>query len=267
MAAWTYDEALRRVLAHEGGYSNHPADPGGPTKYGITIHDYRRYVKRDATAADVRAMSKDEAKAIYRRRYWDALRCDELPAGLDYSVFDYGVNSGIGRSGKVLRRLLGLPANAHTVTDEVLARVAARDPAEMIEALNAERLAFLKRLKTWPVFGAGWGRRVAEVKAASLAMAKRPAPTLPANTGTAAAPVPAKTPAMTAADPDASRLAVGGAAAAGAAAAQHALVSGARPLVLVAILAAAVTVVLAAWLVWRWRGGRAKADGTIPHPT
>lgn len=121
MAASTYDEALRRLLAHEGGYSNHPSDPGGPTNFGITLADYRRYIKPDATADDVRAMSVDQAKAIYRKRYWDAQRCDELPAGVDYSVFDYGVNSGIGRSGKVLRRVVGLPDDTSTVTDQVLA--------------------------------------------------------------------------------------------------------------------------------------------------
>jgi lysozyme family protein len=124
MAAWTYDEALRRLLAHEGGYTNHPSDPGGPTNFGITIYDYRRYVKPNATTADVRAMTVGEAKAIYRKRYWDAQRCDELPAGVDYSAFDYGVNSGIGRSGKVLRRVVGLPDNTHVVTDEVLRAVA-----------------------------------------------------------------------------------------------------------------------------------------------
>ena len=96
MAASTYDEALRRLLAHEGGYTNHPSDPGGPTNFGITIYDYRKYVKPNATAADVRAMKLDEAKAIYRTKYWAAQRCDELPAGVDYSIFDYGVNSGIG---------------------------------------------------------------------------------------------------------------------------------------------------------------------------
>ena len=86
MAKWTYDEALRRLLAHEGGYTNHPSDPGGPTNFGITIHDYRKYVKPNATAADVKAMRLDEAKTIYRAKYWNAMRCDELPAGVDYCV-------------------------------------------------------------------------------------------------------------------------------------------------------------------------------------
>jgi lysozyme family protein len=171
MTAWAYDEALRRLLAHEGGYTNHPSDPGGPTNFGITICDYRKYVKPNATAADVRAMSVGEAKAIYRKRYWDRQRCDELPAGVDYSVFDYGVNSGIGRSGKVLRRVVGLPDSKHFVTDEVLRAVARRDPKALVIAINDERLAFLKCLKTWPVFGKGWNARVSAVKAVSLRMA------------------------------------------------------------------------------------------------
>jgi lysozyme family protein len=186
MAAATYPEAIRRLLMHEGGYTNHPSDPGGPTNFGITIHDYRKYVKADGTADDVRRMSVNEAKAIYRAKYWNAQACDRLPAGVDYSLFDYGVNSGIGRSGKVLRRVCGLPDDTHVVNDQVLAAVARRDPAALVAAINDERLAFLKRLRTWPTFGKGWGRRVAEVRAHSLALAK----------GTAAAParIPDKAP-------------------------------------------------------------------------
>jgi lysozyme family protein len=93
MSADSYPEAIRRLLASEGGYVNHPSDPGGPTNFGITLADYRRYVKPDAGAADVRTMQVDEAKAIYRAKYWGAMRCDALPAGVDYCVFDYAVNS------------------------------------------------------------------------------------------------------------------------------------------------------------------------------
>ena len=165
MAASTYDDALRRLLVHEGGYSNHPSDPGGPTNFGITIADYRKYVKPDATADDVRNMSRaTRRRRIYRKRYWDVQRCDELPAGVDYSIFDYGVNSGIGRSGKVLRRVVGLPDNTSAVTDQVLAYARVRDPKVLVAAICDERLAFLKSLRTWPVFGRGWGTRVAEVQ-------------------------------------------------------------------------------------------------------
>jgi lysozyme family protein len=165
----SYDEALRRLLVHVGGYSNHPDDPGGPTNFGITIFDYRRYVKPDAGAADVRAMTLDEAKAIYRAKYWDALRGDQLPAGLDYAVFDYGVNSGVSRGAKVLQRILGV-ADDGIVGPVTLAAVKACDCKATIAALCDERLRFLQSLRTWPVFGKGWARRVAEVRAAALAM-------------------------------------------------------------------------------------------------
>ena len=186
MTAANYAEALRRVLAHEGGYTNHPDDPGGPTNFGITIADYRRYVKADASAADVRAMRLDEAKAIYRARYWDAMRCDELPCGLDYSVFDFGVNSGNARAVKYLQRLIGIAPNGE-MTKAALAAANKRDAGDLVERLCDARLAFLKGLKTWPVFGKGWGRRVGEVKAVALAMAKAgqapaaptPAPAVP----------------------------------------------------------------------------------------
>jgi lysozyme family protein len=171
MTAANFDAALARVLAHEGGYSNHPADPGGPTNFGITLETYRRYVKADAGAADIRAMSMQQAAAIYRARYWDALRCDELSAGLDYCLFDYGVNSGVGRAAKVLQRLVGLPDDAR-MSDATIAAVRACEAQVLIRAICAERLAFLKSLKTWPVFGKGWSRRVAEVESAALAMAR-----------------------------------------------------------------------------------------------
>src|SRR3984893_4040752 len=108
MAAASYDQCLARLLVHEGGYTNHPSDPGGPTNFGITIHDYRAYKKPNATAADGGARSLFDAKDIYRTKYWGAMRCDDLAAGLDYAVFDYGVNSGVGRAARVMRRLLHL---------------------------------------------------------------------------------------------------------------------------------------------------------------
>ena len=107
MSKTNFEESLRLVLRSEGGYTNHLADPGGPTNFGITIHDYRRYIKASGTAADVKAMKVEQAGVIYKARYWDAQECDHLPAGVDYCIFDYGVNSGIGRSEKVLQRIVG----------------------------------------------------------------------------------------------------------------------------------------------------------------
>jgi uncharacterized protein (TIGR02594 family) len=172
MAASSYDEALARLLAHEGGYGDHPRDPGGPTNHGITLADYRRHVKPHATAADVRSMPVAVAKAIYRRHYWDALACDALPSGVDYTVFDYGVNSGIGRAARVLQQLCGVAADG-VIGAATVAAAHARDPKAIAAALCDERLTFLQSLATWPTFGRGWGRRVAEVRATALVMAGR----------------------------------------------------------------------------------------------
>jgi lysozyme family protein len=246
MAASCYDAALARLLVHEGGYTNHPADPGGPTNFGITIYDYRKYVKPGATAADVRAMKLDEAKSIYRAKYWDAQRCDELPAGVDYAVFDYGVNSGIGRSGKVLRRVLKLPDNTSVVSDAVIAAARAVDAKTLIVAICNERLRFLKGLRTWGVFGAGWGRRVAEVRSAALAMvAGAPSPDF----GRASAPGRAMVPV----EKGGQLGSAGAITAAGAVAAHQAHASGARPAVIAVIVIVALAAPIGAWAFWHWR--------------
>jgi lysozyme family protein len=160
MAAESYNAALTRLLRDEGGYTDHPSDPGGPTNFGITLADARRYWKGNATADDVRALPQSVARKIYREHYWNALRCDELPAGVDYAVFDYGVNSGIGRAGKVLRRVLTLSDRTSAVSDDVIAAARAAAARDVVTGICTERLAFLKSLKTFPVFGRGWTARV-----------------------------------------------------------------------------------------------------------
>jgi lysozyme family protein len=158
------------VLKSEGGYTNNKRDPGGPTNWGITIYDGRMYWKPNATADDMKAMPLSVAQGIYKPKYWDALACDQLPGGLDYTVYDYGVNSGIARSGRILRLELGLPQNDWHVTPDVLAKIATRDPAKLIQAISDERLNFLQHLSTWDEFGKGWGSRVRSVDSISLHM-------------------------------------------------------------------------------------------------
>lgn len=164
-----WKQSIQLLLAHEGGYVNHPSDPGGATNYGITIHDYRRYIKPRGTPADVKAMPLSAAIQIYRQKYWEAQRCDELPDGVDFAIFDYGVNSGIGRSAKVLQRILGVPADAK-IGPKTIAAAHARREEQLIDAICDERLNFLQRLKTWRVFGKGWTRRVVETRAAAKKM-------------------------------------------------------------------------------------------------
>lgn len=172
----TFDESLQRLLVHEGGYTDHPDDPGGATNFGITLTDYKKYVHPSGTAANLRVMSVITAKEIYRKKYWNAMNCDALPAGVDYAVFDYGVNSGIGRAPKVLQRIVGVTDDGD-IGSITLAAVRVRDPKELITAVCDERMTYLRALPHWPTFGKGWGRRVTEVRAAALAMANA-APTV-----------------------------------------------------------------------------------------
>lgn len=250
MVAATFDEALRRLLAHEGGYADHPSDPGGPTNFGITIHDYRKYVKPDATAADVRAMQVSEAKAIYRDKYWHVLRCDDLPAGLDYAAFDYGVNSGVARAAKVLQRLLGLPDTGR-MSDAVIAAVKTRSAADLVARLCDERLAFLKGLRTWPVFGAGWGRRVAEVRRTALAMAKGVRDAAAPSKAQGRGHVPVSNPARNAT--------AAGVVVAGGGAAQTAHQAGMGWPAVAACLVVAGAIAVAVWIGWRWWRERRQA--------
>jgi lysozyme family protein len=250
MSAENYAESISRVLASEGGYVNHPSDPGGPTNFGITMADYRKYVKGDASADDVRAMKVDAAKAIYREKYWGATRCDELPAGVDYCAFDYAVNSGTGRVPKVLQRILGIAVTGR-MDDATLVATRGREARALVQAICDERLRFLQGLKTWPVFGKGWAKRVGEVRVAALALADKEAGRIPIRTGAPATPAPGK--GVVPVNDGARRGAAGGVIATGGIAAQQSAANGANWIVIAAILVAALALAAGAWAFWRWR--------------
>jgi len=168
-----YDSCETRILVHEGGtYTDgvHPYDPGGPTRWGVTIADARKYWKANATADDVRTMPIEAAKTIIRGKYWlhPNVRGDVLSAGVDDCVFDYAYNSGVGRAGKVLRRVLGMADTSALVDQAVLAELARRDPRAVVNAICDERLRFLQGLAIWPTYKNGWTTRVREVRAFSL---------------------------------------------------------------------------------------------------
>src|SRR6187401_363537 len=108
MASKNFNKALQLVLAHEGGYVNHPKDPGGPTNKGITQRVYDMYRKdKGLNTRSVKNIDKAEISDIYKTRYWDMIKGDRLPDGIDYVVFDGAVNSGPGQSVKWLQRALG----------------------------------------------------------------------------------------------------------------------------------------------------------------
>jgi len=172
MARENFEAALAAVLVHEGGYSNHPDDPGGPTMKGIikrVYDDYRR--SKGLPIRDVRKITKAEIEDIYKTRYWDLARCDDLPTGLDYVVFDGAVNSGVGQAAKWLQRALGVEVTAKVNGSTIKAAQQAPDIDAIVEGVQDRRIAMLKGLRTWPVFGKGWGRRVTEVRRLGLALA------------------------------------------------------------------------------------------------
>ncbi|MPZ19510.1 MAG: hypothetical protein GEV06_16560 [Luteitalea sp.] len=145
-----FGTCLAEVLRHEGGYANHPRDPGGETMYGITI----AVARANGYAGPMRDIPMSVVHRVYKTRYWDAVRGDNLASGVDYAAFDFAVNSGVMRARTYLAKAIG------------------GSDAETIARLCDARLAFLKRIRTWPTFGKGWSRRVVEVRAKALAMVK-----------------------------------------------------------------------------------------------
>lgn len=194
MAAANFERALALVLAHEGGYVDHPKDPGGATNLGVTIGTLSDWLGRPATKNEVRALTRATVAPIYRKNYWDRVRGDELPAGVDYCVFDFAVNSGAGRAIPSLQRAIGV-ADDGKIGPITLTAARDKPSAQTIERICADRLAFLRRLSTWADFGKGWSRRVEGVRAEALAMARvaPPAPALPpVAAGPLVAPAPRK---------------------------------------------------------------------------
>jgi len=169
-----FQRALPLVLKHEGGFSDHPKDPGGATNRGVTLATFRRYVKPDGTVAELKAITDAQIATVYYRGYWAEANAAALPSGVDYAVFDFAVNSGPARAVKFLQAVLGVAQDGR-VGPKTIEAAQAADAGAVIARLCNDRLAWLKRLPTWATFGKGWGRRVADVQAAALAMVGNPA--------------------------------------------------------------------------------------------
>ena len=149
----TFDVAIERVLGHEAGYVNDPNDPGGETKWGIS--------KRSYPDLNIKELTRDDAKVIYKRDFWDRLKGDRLYDGVAYQLLDFAINSGIGTAVRYFQRALGVADDGHWG----LVSQAAADQMpewEQIMLLTAERLDFMTRLKNWPNHGKGWTRRMAQ---------------------------------------------------------------------------------------------------------
>lgn len=165
-----FEDCLQHVLQHEGGFVNHPADPGGATNLGCTKSTWESWTGHPCTIDDIRNLRISDVAPLYEEKYWNKARCGDLPAGIDYCVFDTAINSGPGRAVKFLQTAIGVPADG-AIGPITLRAIHAADASQVISNYAAERLKFLKELTTWPTFGRGWERRVEEVKRTALLMA------------------------------------------------------------------------------------------------
>lgn len=165
-----WNDSFSAVLKHEGGFVNHPKDPGGMTNLGVTKAAWESYVEVPVDEAFMRSLTPEVVKPFYKAMYWDKIKGDQLPAGVDYAAYDLAVNSGVGRAAKMLQQIAGVVVDG-ALGPKSMSAIRECNPGEMVDALCDMRLAFLKRLPTFDTFGKGWSRRVAEVKAEASDMA------------------------------------------------------------------------------------------------
>lgn len=162
-----FDKSLALILKHEGLYIDHPQDPGGATMKGITLATFTDFKGRAMSKEELRAISDADVRAIYKSRYWDAVRADELKPGVDLLAFDMAVNKGVGRAAKLMQRAAGVPEDG-ALGPKSMAAINALDAADFIAKVSEARRDFYKSLKTFPTFGKGWLRRVDETEKEAL---------------------------------------------------------------------------------------------------
>jgi hypothetical protein len=165
-----FSACLDVVLQQEGGFSDHPEDPGGATKFGITLRTLADFREKPVTKEDVQALTRDEAKEIYRADYWNPMRCNELPRGVDLIAFDFGVNAGPRTAIKALQRAAGVTDDG-SIGPITLAAIRAHQPASLVARMAEERMKHYRALATFETFGAGWSNRNEAVKQAAIRMA------------------------------------------------------------------------------------------------
>lgn len=177
IAAAQAEDQLRRfaacvavTLRWEGGYVDHPKDPGGCTNHGITRATLERWRRAPVTCDDVRALTVAEARGIYRAHYWNALQADALPDGLDLAVFDFAVNSGRRRAAEFLQRQLGVEDDGVIGPVTLAAAHGVTHHTAFIVQFQDARMDFLRGLDGWEAFGAGWANRVVDIRGAALRM-------------------------------------------------------------------------------------------------
>jgi len=162
-----FEECMARLLEHEGGFVNHAEDPGGETNLGVTRAVYEQYLGRQVMDGEMKGLTHDDVYPLYKENYWDRVRGDDLPSGVDWSVYDFCVNSGVSRSAKALQRIVGVEQDGG-IGPMTLQAVAEVEPAEIIEQMHHMRDSFYRSLSTFDTFGRGWTRRNDETKEQAL---------------------------------------------------------------------------------------------------
>lgn len=166
-----WEISFQMVLKHEGGFVNNPKDPGGATNLGVTKKVWEDYVGHQVSLDDMKSLTPEMVKPLYKKNYWDKIKGDQLPSGVDYAAYDLAVNSGTGRAAKYLQKIAGVPDDG-VIGPKSMDAIMSCDPEQTVDALCDMRLDFLQKLPTWETFGKGWGRRVSEVKTKAIEMAK-----------------------------------------------------------------------------------------------
>ena len=155
--------SLALMLKSEGGFVNHPSDPGGMTNLGVTKKAWEAYVGRQVDEAEMRGLTPEIVAPFYKARYWDACKCDQLPLGIDYAVFDFAVNAGASRASKTMQTALGTAADG-VIGPATIGVATNADPDEFLEKFSQAKEQFYRGLATFEHFGKGWLSRVSEVK-------------------------------------------------------------------------------------------------------
>lgn len=170
-----FSTALKEILLHEGGYANHPRDPGGRTNLGVTQRVWEGWTGRPSTEAEMRSLTPEIVSPLYRKNYWDAVQADKLPPGLALCVFDFAVNAGPGRAARYLQRMIGVAQDGE-IGPQTLAAVTgyvqSHGEAATVRAYQEARRGYYRSLSTFATFGKGWLRRVDEVEKAALDLAR-----------------------------------------------------------------------------------------------
>jgi len=164
-----FPASLALVLKAEGGFVNHPRDPGGMTNLGVTRNVWRDWVNRDVDEAEMRSLTPELVTSLYKTRYWDAVKADDMPRGVDYALFDSAVNMGPSRAAKMLQAALEVKTDG-VIGRATIAAATAADPVELLEAFSLGKEAFYQSLPTFATFGKGWLNRVAHVQDAAEQM-------------------------------------------------------------------------------------------------